>query len=73
MKTGKCPGCKKTLMSARFDAIPVHEGIATTSNGFKGVSFSCPSCHCVLGVGVDPFALKADIVAEVVNHLRQGS
>jgi len=70
MKSGKCPKCEKTLMNARFDAIDILEGFTPA---YKGVSFSCPSCHCVLGVGLDPIALKASIVDEVVERLRKGA
>ncbi len=40
---------------------------------YKGVSFICPSCSCVLGVGGDPIALKAEIVDEVVVRVRTGA
>ena len=70
IKTGKCPGCQKTISKVRVENIDITEGFTPT---WKGVSFLCPSCSCVLSVGVDPVALKADIVAEVVNNLRLGS
>jgi hypothetical protein len=70
IKTGKCPGCKKTIINARVEAIDILEGFSPT---WKGASFICPSCHCVLSVGFDPVALKAAIVEEVVQHLRKGA
>ncbi len=36
-----------------------------------GVSFVCQSCRSVLGVGIDPVALKTDLVNEVAERLRQ--
>jgi hypothetical protein len=68
INTGKCPGCGNTITSARFEAITINEGFTPT---FKGVSFICPSCSCVLGVGLDPLALKAGIVKDVVESLRK--
>jgi len=41
-------------------------------SAYKGVSYVCPSmgCHLVLGVGLDPIALKTDLVNEIVKKLR---
>ncbi len=66
----KCPGCKKTITNVRYEAIDVNEGFTPA---YHGVSFFCPSCHCVLGVGLDPIALKADIVNAVVKRLQAGA
>ena len=38
---------------------------------WEGVAYHCPGCHAVLGVGIDPIALKTDIVNEVVEALRK--
>jgi hypothetical protein len=67
---GKCPGCQKTIAKARFETIEILEGVTPA---YKGVSFICPSYSCVLGVGVDPIALKAEIVDEVVVRVRRGA
>jgi len=67
-KTGKCPSCKRILMNVRAEAIDLTEGFVPS---WKGASFVCPSCSCVLGVSIDPFALKAAILTEVVERLKK--
>jgi hypothetical protein len=34
-----------------------------------GISYLCPMCFELLGVAIDPIALKAEIVAEVLDGL----
>lgn len=70
IKTGKCPGCKATISNARVESIEITRDFKPL---WKGASFSCPSCSCVLGVGLDPIALQTDIVNEVVERLRKGA
>ncbi|SBW12699.1 conserved hypothetical protein [uncultured Alphaproteobacteria bacterium] len=69
MPTGKCPKCEATLNNVNINAIDINEGLRPR---FKGVTYTCPYCHTVLGVGVDPFALKNDTVKETLQALRQG-
>ena len=68
MITGKCPSCEKLVTQALFESINVTSGIFET-DGWKGVSFLCPYCHTVLGVGIDPVALKTDTVSEISGLL----
>ena len=35
-----------------------------------GVSYACPSCNSIVSVGIDPVALKADLIDEIVERLR---
>jgi hypothetical protein len=70
VKTGKCPSCKKTLLNVRAEAIELTENFTPT---WKGASFVCPHCNCILSVGFDPLALKAGIVDEVVKRLKSGA
>jgi hypothetical protein len=39
----------------------------------RGIIYSCPKigCHAVLSVGVDPLAVQADTVAELLKALRK--
>jgi hypothetical protein len=39
-------------------------------NSWNCVTYNCPFCFSVLSVGIDPVALKADTVAEVVRALK---
>ncbi len=69
INTGKCPGCSKTLTYVKIEGMDIKQGF---QSAFHGVSFLCPSCHVVLSVGIDPIALKADVVDEVVEKLKKG-
>jgi hypothetical protein len=33
----------------------------------KAVSYSCPACNAVLGVEIDPIALRTEIVSQTVD------
>ncbi len=65
--SGTCPKCEVTLQFVVLEHVPV----TTEATSWHGVSYLCPSCRTVLGVGIDPFALKADIVEEVLDGLRR--
>jgi hypothetical protein len=36
---------------------------------WNGITYSCMSCHKVLGVGIDPVALKTDTIEGVLKGL----
>jgi hypothetical protein len=61
MKSGKCPKCDKTISRVKVEAIEIE----SSTSSFMGASYVCPSCHCVLGVEIDPIALKADILKKL--------
>ncbi len=68
---GKCPKCDKEVRRLGIETIPAGRG-----DKFAGVTFLCPSCHCVLGAGLDPVAVMTDgvkeIVREIAKFLRRG-
>ena len=55
-------------MQVHFDTVNVMPGLLAPS-GWKGITYLCPKCQTVLGVGIDPVALKTDMVAEVCEHV----
>jgi hypothetical protein len=57
-----CPKCSNLLASAT-----VHQ---VTLGKYRGHSYSCPHCLALLSVAIDPFSLKADIVASVAEELK---
>jgi uncharacterized protein with PIN domain len=69
LHSGKCPKCERIIGHAKTEAI---ELAVSSKEKYKGVSYSCPSCHSVLGVGIDFLALKNDIVSSLVDRLRRG-
>ncbi len=66
--TGKCPSCKKVPASVNIQAMPVNQNFQAKWNG---VSYVCPHCQTILGVGIDPVALKTDTIDGVLAGLRK--
>ncbi len=67
MHTGKCPKCEKAITHAALEAIDIKENFTTRS--WLGVSMQCPYCRTVLSVGIDPIAVKTDLVNEIKRAL----
>jgi hypothetical protein len=66
LPTGICPHCDTTLKHVIVEKINIVEGVTPKWNG---VSFVCSHCHAILSVGLDPFALNADLVDEILKAL----
>lgn len=67
---GVCPKCGATIQHAMIEPIELWDGILARQK-FKGTSFHCPTCHVVLGVGIDPYGLKEEIVSALMARLRK--
>lgn len=67
INTGKCPKCEKRINHVSMDSID----IGTLHSTWKGLSYVCPHCHSVLGVQIDPVALKNDCVSEIIEFLEK--
>jgi hypothetical protein len=63
----KCPHCDNSVFSVNIQEISV---MATAAH-WRGVSYACPSCNSILGVGIDPVALKTDTVEAILAALRK--
>ena len=66
---GKCPKCDRRVSNVEVEDVEVKVGFQPK---WHGVSFVCPYCKTILGVGIDPISLKADTVSEVVEKLKTG-
>jgi hypothetical protein len=64
---GNCPSCKQPVTQLTCSSLPVRGG----GREWKGATFNCPLCSAVLGAGIDPIGLKADIVAELLEELQK--
>ena len=62
MNRGHCPECKQPVTKVEAEPINIKAGKSAAVQGF---SYLCPSCHCVLGIGIDSGALKEQIVSAV--------
>ena len=67
MISGKCPECKATVTYVRIEAIDVRQGFQSK---WKGISLICGDCSTVLGVSIDPIAIRTDVVNAVVRRLK---
>ena len=70
MNTGKCPGCGQVAFTVNVERINISSGPAGAT--WVGVSYVCPNpqCRTLLGVSIDPVALKTDIVREIGKKLK---
>jgi len=67
---GKCPKCEALITRVSFQEI---EAVAPQAKyKWRTITFICPFCSVVLGVQMDPIALKSDTVAEVLTGLGRG-
>jgi transcription elongation factor Elf1 len=68
--TGTCPKCDHAVSTITVGHVRMSTGLEA-KRAFHGVSYMCPFCNTVLGVGVDVDALRADIVDDIVKLLRE--
>jgi len=66
MVTGICPSCKNRISAVSISPV---EG-NTNSGVIQCISHNCLACGVVLGVQVDPEALKTEIVEAFLKELR---
>lgn len=71
MNSGRCPNCKSNIQSVLLEDIGLKAGFGPAYH--NGVTYLCPLCQCILGVSIDPVALKAAIVDEILAALKGGS
>jgi hypothetical protein len=69
INNGLCPNtaCGKRLSNVSVEDIDISHGFSRT---WRGVSYVCPHCKTILGIGIDPVALKTDTINGVVKALR---
>jgi hypothetical protein len=66
---GKCPGCNAIVSNVRVEGIDGKENVFS-SEAWRCVSYCCPNCNTILGVQIDPVALKTDTIGELFAKLR---
>lgn len=64
---GNCPKCDVAVKSVNLREI----AIKAPGANWVGVSYQCSHCDAVLSVGIDPVALKNDLVDQIVEALRK--
>ena len=67
MSFGQCPKCETILNNVNLEGIDVY---VNHQPQWNGVAYLCPFCNSILSVGIDPIALKTDIVDDLLRKLR---
>jgi uncharacterized protein with PIN domain len=65
-----CPKCGKPLNILNAQAVKAHVQFGHKLNC---LAYTCPACHVVLGVGIEPLGLKEEIVSDLFKRLKKGS
>ena len=65
----QCPKCNTVLAHVDLEGVNIRSAAGRT---WHGVAFSCPYCDATISVGIDPAALKAEIVSETVAKTLEG-
>ena len=68
MNTGKCPKCDEKLSSVVTQDITL---LAGASGQWKGLSHCCPYCSAILGVELNPIAIREDILSGIAKLLNR--
>jgi hypothetical protein len=58
-----CPHCKSSMTRVIGEPVTVE----SPAGNFNGIAYSCPDCSILLDVGIDPIAIKTDLVEEVIE------
>lgn len=66
MRSGKCPKCEQTPFQINIQSVDMP---APNGDTYRGVMYVCPNINCqtILGVGIDPIAIKSDILAKIAG------
>jgi uncharacterized protein with PIN domain len=63
-----CPSCDKPIAHLNLKEVKASVFLGTQ---WRGITYSCPHCQHVLSAGIDPIAIRSDIVQQVVAALRK--
>jgi len=66
LKMGNCTKCGTMLGEVTMNEIDIHG----SNESWKGVSYCCPNCKGLVGVGIDPFGLMNLIISQVLLKLQ---
>lgn len=65
----KCPYCEKLFSHVRMDSLEGRPSAIGNNIRYVCVSYSCPFCLKLLGIQMDPIAIKTDTVNAVAQRL----
>jgi hypothetical protein len=67
MNKGLCPKCNAKLSNVNAEDVSIDMNF---ERKWRGLSFSCPSCHAVLSVQLNPILLREELLTEIATLLR---
>lgn len=67
MASGKCPKCETATTAVQIESVDIREG---PNKAWLGIMLLCPSCRTILGISIDPVALKTEIIDSVTEAIR---
>jgi len=65
---GKCPCCQALVRNVKVEDVDIHVGLQPRWRGF---SYLCPSCGCILGVQMNPLTLNDDLSTSIGKKLKR--
>ena len=65
---GKCPKCEKLVNRVNLNEIDASSFMGTA---WRTITYNCPYCSTVLGCQIDPIAIKADTVDDILESLKK--
>jgi hypothetical protein len=68
---GKCPKCEKICGSFTLQEVDASAGIG--QKVWRALTFLCPHCQTIVGVQIDPIAIKTDTVNDLAKRLKGGN
>ena len=63
-----CPKCGASVTQVQMSEV---EAKSAQGLSLRGVAYSCIRCSAVISVGIDPMALKGDMVREVMEEFKK--
>lgn len=63
-----CPKCETNMLRVDCEEINIY---VSFNNQWRGLAYTCPTCHTVINIEMDPIALKHDIVMEIKKLLHR--
>jgi hypothetical protein len=66
---GLCPKCEANVTRVNLTEITAS---AFMGKQWRTVKYSCPHCNTILGVQIDPIAIKTDIVEAILHAFGKG-
>lgn len=67
---GKCPKCGEILTIVSVESVDGQGLRVKATPPWPLVSYSCPACHTIMSVGLDPKVITEQIANAVVSALK---